>query len=280
MRSGRWEGELVHTARDGRRLVVASRWALQRDGRGRAAAILETNNDITERRQIEDGLVRAQGELAHVARVATLGELTASIAHEVNQPLAAVVTNGEACLRWLGRAVPDIGQARSSVEHMIRNGQRASEVVRRLRALSRKSDPSYAPVSLVDVVNDVALLIGRELQVHRTTLTVNTTGSLPSVRGDRVQLQQVVMNLLMNGIQAMDGVGDRPRRLGVEVGRSTRSRGRRADRERCRSRHRSRQPQPPVRRLLHHAPGWHGHGPVDLPLDRRGPWRPHLGDQP
>ena len=101
---GRWEGELVHTARDGRRLVVASRWALQRDGRGRPAAILETNNDITERRQVEDGLMRAQGELAHVARVATLGELTASIAHEVNQPLAAVVTNGEACLRWLGRA--------------------------------------------------------------------------------------------------------------------------------------------------------------------------------
>lgn len=219
-RTGRWEGELVHTARDGRRLVVASRWALQRDGRGRPAAILETNNDITERRLVEDGLVRAQGELAHVARVATLGELTASIAHEVNQPLAAVVTNGEACLRWLGRAVPDIGQARASVEHMIRNGQRASEVVRRLRALSRKSDPSYAPLSLVDVVNDVALLIGRELQVHRTTLSVNAKDGLPPVRGDRVQLQQVVMNLLMNGIQAMDGVSSRPRRLGVEVGRS------------------------------------------------------------
>jgi two-component system sensor kinase FixL len=219
-RSGRWEGELVHTARDGRRLVVASRWALQRDGRGRPAAILETNNDITERRQVEDGLLRAQGELAHVARVATLGELTASIAHEVNQPLAAVVTNGEACLRWLGRAVPDIGQARSSVEHMIRNGQRASEVVRRLRALSRKSDPSYAPLSVVDVVNDVALLIGRELQSHRATLSVNATDDLPLVQGDRVQLQQVVMNLLMNGIQAMDGAGDRPRRLAVEVGRS------------------------------------------------------------
>ena len=147
---------------------MASRWALQRDSRGRPAAILETNNDITERSaQVEDGLHRARSELAHVARVATLGELTASIAHEVNQPLAAVVTNGEACLRWLGRAVPDLGQARSSVEHMIRNGQRASEVVRRLRALSRKSDPSYVPLSLADVVNDVALLIGRELQGHR-----------------------------------------------------------------------------------------------------------------
>jgi signal transduction histidine kinase len=103
---------------------------------------------------------------------------------------------------------------------MIRNGQRASEVVRRLRALSRKSDPAYAPVSLVDVVNDVALLIGRELQVHRATLSVNTTGSPPPARGDRVQLQQVVMNLLMNGMQAMDGVSARPRRLAVEVGRS------------------------------------------------------------
>ncbi len=218
-RTGRWEGELVHTARDGRTLIVASRWALQRDNRGRPVAILETNNDITERRQVEDGLLRTQSDLAHVARVATLGELTASIAHEVNQPLAAVVTNGEACLRWLGRAVPDIGQARSSVENMIKNGQRASEVVRRLRALSRKSDPSYVPLSLPDIVNDVALLIGRELQSHRATLGVNARDDLPLVRGDRVQLQQVVMNLLMNGIQAMDGVSGGPRRLTVEVGR-------------------------------------------------------------
>ena len=217
-RSGRWEGELVHTARDGRRMVVASRWALQRDGRGRPVAILETNNDITERRNVEDGLHRAQSELAHVTRVATLGELTASIAHEVNQPLAAVVTNGEACLRWLGRAVPDIGQARASVGQMIRNGQRASEVVRRLRALSRKDDPAYGPVSVLEIVNDVALLIGRELQVHRATLSVNATDDPPFVKGDRVQLQQVVMNLFMNGLQAMDGVTGRQRRLAVDVG--------------------------------------------------------------
>lgn len=219
-RTGRWEGELVHTARDGRRLVVASRWALQRDGRGRPGAILETNNDISGRRQVEDGLTRAQRELAHVARVATLGELTASIAHEVNQPLAAVVTNGEACLRWLGRPVPDVGQARASVESMIKNGQRASEVVRRLRALSRKSDPSYAPLSLADVVNDVALLIGRELQSHRATLGLTAADGLPLVQGDRVQLQQVVMNLLMNGMQAMDGISTRPHRLVVEIARS------------------------------------------------------------
>lgn len=215
-RTGRWEGELVHTTRDGRRVTVASRWAVQRDGRGRPASILETNNDITSQRTVEDGLHRARSELAHVARVATLGELTASIAHEVNQPLAAVVTNGEACLRWLAREVPDLAQARSSVEHMIRNGQRASEVVRRLRALSRKADPNYAAVSLADVVNDVATLVSRELLARRVTLAVNGPADL-RVYGDRVQLQQVVMNLMMNGIQAMDGVHDRPRQLTVEL---------------------------------------------------------------
>ncbi len=107
----RWSVASEVTASRPSSIVVASRWALQRGGRGRPGAILEANNDIGDRRQVEDGLLRAQRELAHVARVATLGELTASIAHEVNQPLAAVVTNGEACLRWLGRPVPDVGQA-------------------------------------------------------------------------------------------------------------------------------------------------------------------------
>lgn len=219
-RTGRWEGELVHTARDGRRVTVSSRWAQQRDVRGRPLAILETNNDITERRSVEDGFHRAQSELAHVSRVATLGELTASIAHEVNQPLAAVVANGEACLRWLGRDVPDLVEARASVERMIRNGQRASEVVRRLRSLARKADPIHGPLAVPDIVSEAALFISRELQVHRATLAVEAAESLPLVRGDRVQLQQVVINLLMNGIQAMDAVADRPRRLSIEVRRS------------------------------------------------------------
>lgn len=216
-RDGRWEGELVHTCRDGRKVTVASRWSVRRDDRDRPIAILETNNDITERRQVEDRLNRTRNELAHVTRVATMGELTASIAHEVNQPLAAVITNGEACLRWLGRTVPDIGQARKSVESMIRSGKRASDVVARLRALSRRDEPDYAPLSLTEIVNDVALLIGRELRVHQATLSVQAPANLPVVHGDKVQLQQVVMNLLMNGLQAMDDVTDRPRRLTVEM---------------------------------------------------------------
>ncbi|WP_422002482.1 sensor histidine kinase [Reyranella sp.] len=220
LRDGRWEGELVHRARDGRRLVVASRWAVQRDPRGRLAAVLETNNDVTERRGIEDGLHRAQSELAHVSRVATLGELTASIAHEVNQPLAAIVTNGEAGLRWLGRPVPDIAEARQSVEHMIRNAQRASEVVRRLRGLSRRDGPAHDVLAPAEVAHEVGLLIARELTVRRVALSVAAPDDLPRVRGDRVQLQQVIMNLLMNGIQAMAEVEDRPRKLTIELGRS------------------------------------------------------------
>lgn len=216
-RDGRWEGELVHTCQDGRRVTVASRWAMRRDSRGRPEAILETNNDVTERRDMEKGLDRARSEVAHVGRLATMGELTASIAHEVNQPLAAIVTNGEAGLRWLDREVPNLPQVRTSLEHMIRNGQRASDVVRRLRALSRKADPTYGPVSVPEVVNDVALLIERELLAHRVTLTVEAAPGLPAVRGDRVQLQQVLMNLMLNGMQAMDGVTERPRRLAVEI---------------------------------------------------------------
>jgi two-component system sensor kinase FixL len=207
----------VHTARDGGRLTVASRWALQRDSRGRRSAILETNNDITERRGVENRLHRASSELAHVSRVATLGELTASIAHEVNQPLAAIVANGEAGLRWLKRDVPDLTEVRNSVERMIRNGQRASEVVQRLRALARKSDPVHVPVAMADIVNEAALLVGRELLVHRATLSVSASAGLPRVRGDRVQLQQVVINLLINGIQAMDGVTDRERALSIKT---------------------------------------------------------------
>ncbi len=219
-RDGRWEGELIHTARDGRRVTVASRWALQRDNRGRTLATLETNNDITERRGVEDRLSRASSELAHVSRIATLGELTASIAHEVNQPLAAIVANGEAGLRWLKRDVPDLVEVRNSVERMIRNGQRASEVVKRLRALARKSDPVHTAIAMADVVNEAALLIGRELLVHRVTLSVNASAALPQVRADRVQLQQVVINLLMNGIQAMDGVTERARALSIETASS------------------------------------------------------------
>jgi PAS domain S-box-containing protein len=214
VRTGRWEGELVHVTHDGAQVVVASRWSLQRDERGRPVAIMEVNTDITERNRTQDALHQAQAELAHVTRVATLGELTSSIAHEVNQPLAAIVTNGEICLRLLGRDVPDLDELRAAVHGMISDGRRASEVIRRLRALAKKTDITPRVwLNLNDVVDEVIPLVQREVLNYRITLRFDLAPALPPVLGDRVQLQQVIINLLINGIQAMASVDDRPREL-------------------------------------------------------------------
>jgi two-component system, LuxR family, sensor kinase FixL len=213
LHTGRWEGELIHTKRDGTCVSVASRWSLQRNERGRPVAILETNNDITERRRTQEALDRTQAELAHVSRVTTLGELAASIAHEVNQPLAGIVTNGAACLRWLGREPPELDEARRAVESMINDGKRASEVVSRLRALSKKTDPQRLRLDLNEVIDEVILLFQRELLNNRVALRLELASALPPVLGDRIQLQQVLMNLLINAIQAMAPVTGQPREL-------------------------------------------------------------------
>jgi signal transduction histidine kinase len=144
-----------------------------------------------------------------------LGELTASIAHEVNQPLAAVVANADACLRWLDRGTPDLGAARRSVEWVINDAHRASEVVRRVRALANKTEIEKAPLDLNEVVRDVMALVERELSSHRISLQTELAPDLPMIRGDRVQLQQVIINLVMNGIEAMHQVTGRSRELTI-----------------------------------------------------------------
>jgi PAS domain S-box-containing protein len=161
----------------------------------------------------EEALRKAQMELAHITRVTTLGELAASIAHEVNQPLAAVVANAEACLRWLDRGTPDLAAARRSVEWVIDDGNRASEVIRRVRALANKSDIEKAPLDINDVVREVVALVQHELISHQVSLRTEFASALPTILGDRVQLQQVIINLVMNGIEAMQSVTDRPREL-------------------------------------------------------------------
>ena len=171
--------------------------------------------DVTATKQAEEKLHRAQVELAHVTRVTTLGELTASIAHEVNQPLAAVVANAEASLRWLDRETPDLDAARRSVEWIIDDGNRAGEVIRRVRALANKTDTEKAPLDLNDVVREVIELVQRELISHQVSLRVELAPAIRMVLGDRVQLQQVVINLVMNGIEAMELVSDRPRELAI-----------------------------------------------------------------
>jgi len=148
-----------------------------------------------------------------VTRITTLGELTASIAHEVNQPLAAIVTNGAACLRWLAPQPPDLAEARGAVECMISDGHRASEVIQRLRALCQKTDPQKTRLDINDVIEEALLLVQREVLDHRVVLLRDLAPAVTPVLGDRVQLQQVIINLVMNGMEAMADVADRPRDL-------------------------------------------------------------------
>jgi PAS domain S-box-containing protein len=338
-RTGRWEGELVHTKKDGTQVVVASRWSLQRGEQNAPVAILETNNDITERKRAEEEvrntaaqwqatfdavqesvllldkdfrvlranhaaaeflglpfdkivgghcydlthatstppaecplakmrqsrrheeaevlarkggpwlsvsvdplfdpsgeltqvvhvarditdrkraeeererLRQLEADLAHIDRVSILGELTASIAHEINQPLSGIVSSGSACLRWLARDVPDLEEAREAARRIVRDGKRAGEIIARIRALTKKAVASRAKLNLNETIREVLALVGDEAKRNTVVIRTRFGDDVFPVLGDQVQLQQVVLNLVMNAIEAMSKVGDRAREL-------------------------------------------------------------------
>ena len=174
--------------------------------------------DVTEARQTQEQLAQAQANLAHVARVTTLGQLTASIGHEVNQPLAAIVTNGDAALRFLRRDPPDLDEVRDALTGMIAEGKRASEIVKRIRSMVQKTTPAAVPVDINALLSDCAALVQREIASNRVVLQLEFTPGLPSILGDVVQLQQVVINLMVNAIQAMADIENRMRKLIVRSG--------------------------------------------------------------
>lgn len=329
--TGRWEGELVHTKRDGTQVAVASRWSLRQDERGRPVGILETNNDITDRKRAEyltghvfdsspdsmcivgkdfrlqrvnpvfqrfwgkpaamavgmhiaevigrelfernakpsldrcfageevsiadwyatalgrkyrvvthsplrpdsqrveaalliardftdyvqasEALREAQTELAHVNRVTTMGQLTASIAHEVNQPIAAAVTNADAGLRWLAAQPPNLEEARIAFDCIVKAGHQAGEVTGRIRALIKKVPARKATLDINETILDTVALTRGEMLRHSISLQTELTNGLPRIWGDRVQLQQVILNLIMNAIEAMSEVSEGSREL-------------------------------------------------------------------
>jgi C4-dicarboxylate-specific signal transduction histidine kinase len=163
--------------------------------------------------QAEQALHEAQVELAHVGRVMSLGELTTSIAHEINQPLAGVVTNAQASLRWLNHEPPRLDEVRSAVERIVRDGNRASDVIRRIRAIAKKADPQKVSLDINDVIQEGVSLVRREILSRGVSLRTEFAPALPPVIGDRVQLQQVLINLMMNGVEAMAAITDRAREI-------------------------------------------------------------------
>jgi PAS domain S-box-containing protein len=341
LHTGRWEGELAHTKRDGTQVVVASRWSLQRDERGMPAAILETNNDITDRKQSEEAqlrlgaivsssddaiisktlegiitswnagaqrifgysagevvgrpitilippdrqdeesqiierlrrgqsvrhletvrirkdggqihvslaispikdasgqvigvskiarditdrkraaeaLRRAEADLAHVSRVTTMGELTASLAHEVNQPITAAVTNANTCVRWLAGDTPNIEEARDAAVRSAKDGTRAAEIISRIRLLFKKGTTERELVDVNEVIREMIVLLRGEATRYSVSIQADLAADLPQLIADRVQLQQVMLNLIMNSIDAMKDV-DGTRELTIKAERA------------------------------------------------------------
>jgi C4-dicarboxylate-specific signal transduction histidine kinase len=197
--------ESLRSARDDLRKTVQE---LQRSNEALQA-------ESVERQQAEEARREAQAELARVSRVTTMGELTASLAHEVNQPIAAAVTNANTCLRWLTRDHPDVEEARAAAMRIVKDGTRAAEIVKRIRQLFKKSSPQRELVDVNEAIREMIVLLRSEATRYNITVRVDLAADLLRVMGDRVQLQQVLMNLIMNSIDAMKEV-DGTRELAVK----------------------------------------------------------------
>ena len=203
---GRWEGELGRTKKDGTQVVVASRWSLQRDARGTPVAALETDNDITERKRAEEErerLHQLEADLARINRMSMMGELAASLGHEINQPIAAAAINARACLRWLQREPPEIEEARQTASRIVSDLARVGDIIERNRSLYRRGTPQREPIDLNEIIRQMVILLHDAANRQSISIRTDLDAALPTTTADHVQLQQVLMNLMLNGIEAM-----------------------------------------------------------------------------
>jgi PAS domain S-box-containing protein len=214
-RDGRWEGETIfRNFQTGESIPMWQHiFFITEEDSGKRIAIATVSRDITERKRSEQNLQAAQAELAHMSRVATMGELAASIAHEVNQPLAAVVTNANACLRWLRAAQPNLEEGRAAVDRIVREGNRAADIIGRIRSLLKKSPRQVAAFAMNDLVNEVLLLTNHEIRRHGVSLRTELAPDIREILGDSVQLRQAILNLIMNAIEATSAALEGPREL-------------------------------------------------------------------
>jgi C4-dicarboxylate-specific signal transduction histidine kinase len=193
------------------------RWLLVRnvplhDGHGRIVKWYGTGIDIEDRKRAEESLRKTQADLAHANRVTTMGELSASLAHEINQPISGAITNASTCLRRLDREQPDLEGARAAASLIIRDANRAAEIINRVRLLFRKGVVTKERLDVNEVIREMEILLHNEATQHSVSVQTKLAADLPLIVADRVQLQQVLMNLMINGIDAMKAV-DGPRQL-------------------------------------------------------------------
>jgi C4-dicarboxylate-specific signal transduction histidine kinase len=188
---------------------------LRQPSRGGSIEFVGAITDVTDRKQAEEALQQAQADLARVSRVTTMGELTASLAHEVNQPITAAVTDANACVRWLTRDVPDLDEARQAAARIVKDATRAADIITRTRLLFKKTTPPRELIDVNDVIREMIVLLRGEATRYAISIRTELAAGLPKVMGDRVQLQQVMMNLMMNGTDAMKDV-DGTRELAVK----------------------------------------------------------------
>jgi PAS domain S-box-containing protein len=190
-------------------------WLPDQDLLAMATTLGSQIGQFMERQRAENALQISQSELAHATRVMTMGELTASIAHEVNQPLGAIVTSAGSCARWLSAQPPDMEKARRALERIVSDGRRAGEVIKRIRALTKRQAPRKGSLDINEVILEVIALLQHELRRNHILLETKLSERLPLVKGDRVQLQQVLLNLIVNAVEAMSGVDNRRRELTI-----------------------------------------------------------------
>ena len=212
---GHWEGEIrFRHFKTGDAIPMLQKiFCIREADTDRRLALATISRDITERKRAEQELLLAQAEVAHVARVMTMGELTASIAHEINQPLAAIVNNANACVRLLAYEPPDVEEVRLAVADIAEAATRAAEVITRVRALLKKEPTARNRVDINEIIMEVLALVASELEKNRISTQIDLLPDVTLVLADRIQLQQVILNLIMNGIEAMTSVAGRPRRL-------------------------------------------------------------------
>ena len=187
------------------------RWHLQqavvlRDSEGKVLKFVGTTTDIDDQKRTEEALRQAQGDLARINRVTTMGELAASLAHELSQPISGAITNANVCLRKLGRDQPDLEELRTAVTRIVRDAQRAAEIIKRIRSQFEKGVPNQESLNMNEIIPETIALLRDEAMRHNISIRTELAADLPQIVGDRVQLQQVAMNLIMNGIEAMKDV--------------------------------------------------------------------------